>query len=137
MALPEAAPSNEAGGPGLFSPSQINGGLQTTITRVVWGADSDIASIDPGSEWADVTVVISVQCILINGCQNLSVMDYDLVYDKFTGVVIDGAQQEFALTNLAPYESTWGSITFAVLSTATSFTLRYEPKPIAVAEFSK
>lgn len=122
----------------LFTPDQISGGLQSTITDVKWGTDSDVSSASTESGWSDVTVAISVKCILRNGCKNISVMDYDLVYDnKYVGVVIYGAQQEFEQTDLQPNETTSGAVTFGVPSQAKSFTVRYDPKPVAIAEFSK
>src|SRR5271157_443793 len=123
----------------LFSPDQISGGLQTTVTGVKWGTDSSDSSMDPqfDSGWSDVTVLISVKCILKDGCQNISVMDYDLTYDEYVGDLIYGAQQEFGNTDLKPDETASGSITFAVPSTAKTLALRYAPKPMTIAEFSK
>lgn len=122
----------------LFTPDQISGGLQSTITDIKWGTDSDVSSASTESGWSDVTVVISVKCILRNGCENISVMDYDLVYDnKYVGVVIYGAQQEFEQTDLQPNGTTSGAVTFGVPSQAKDFTVRYDPKPVAIGEFSK
>ena len=124
----------------LFSPDQISGGLQTTVTGVKWGTDSSDSSVDPqsDSEWSSVTVSISVKCILKDGCQNISVMDYDLTYDnKYVGVLVYGAQREFGNANLKPDETASGSITFSIPSTAKTLALRYAPKPMIIAEFSK
>ena len=66
-----------------------------------------------------MTVSISVKCILKDGCQNISVMDYDLTYDnKYVGVLVYGAQREFGNANLKPDETASGSITFSIPSTA-------------------
>ena len=90
------------------------------------------------SEWSSVTVSISVKCILKDGCQNISVMDYDLTYDnKYVGVLVYGAQREFGNANLKPDETASGSITFSIPSTAKTLALRYAPKPMVIAEFSK
>jgi len=123
----------------LFTPDQISGGLQTTVTDIKWGTDSAVASMDsqPDSGWSDVTVSISVKCILKGGCQNISVLDYDLAYDKYVGDLVYGAQQEFGNANLKPDETVSGSITFAIPSTAKTLALRYAPKPMVIAEFSK
>ena len=124
----------------LFSPDQISGGLQTAVTGINWGTDSAVASVDPRSdlEWSDVTVFISVKCILRDGCQNISVMDYDLTYDnKYVGVLVYGAQREFGNANLKPDETASGSISFAIPSTAKTLALRYAPKPMTITEFSK
>ncbi len=106
---------------------------------VKWGTDSADSSVDPqsDSDWSDVTVSISVKCILKDGCQNISVMDYDLTYDEYVGDLIYGAQQEFGNTDLKPDEAASGSITFAIPSTAKTLALRYAPKPMTIAEFSK
>ena len=134
-------PALLAGDPAdLFSPDQISGGLQTTLTGVKWGTDSAASSVDPqsDSEWSSVTVSISVKCILKDGCQNISVMDYDLTYDnKYVGVLVYGAQREFGNANLKPDETASGSITFSIPSTAKTLALRYAPKPMVIAEFSK
>ena len=148
-------PALLAGDPAdLFSPDQISGGLQTTVTGVKWGTDSAVSStvtgvkwgtvsadssVDPQSdlEWSSVTVSISVKCILRDGCQNISVMDYDLIYGKYVGVLVYGAQREFGNTNLKPNETASGSITFSIPSPAKTLALRYAPKPMVIAEFSK
>ena len=139
LSTPEPTPL--AGDPAdLFSPDQISGGLQTTLTGVKWGTDSAASSVDPqsDSEWSSVTVSISVKCILKDGCQNISVMDYDLTYDnKYVGVLVYGAQREFGNANLKPDETASGSITFSIPSTAKTLALRYAPKPMVIAEFSK
>ena len=139
LSTPE--PALLAGDPAdLFSPDQISGGLQTTVTGVKWGTDSSDSSVDPqsDSEWSSVTVSISVKCILKDGCQNISVMDYDLTYDnKYVGVLVYGAQREFGNANLKPDETASGSITFSIPSTAKTLALRYAPKPMIIAEFSK
>ena len=139
LSTPE--PALLAGDPAdLFSPDQISGGLQTTLTGVKWGTDSAASSVDPqsDSEWSSVTVSISVKCILKDGCQNISVMDYDLTYDnKYVGVLVYGAQREFGNANLKPDETASGSITFSIPSTAKTLALRYAPKPMVIAEFSK
>jgi len=154
LSTPE--PALLAGDPAdLFSPDQISGGLQTTVTGVKWGTDSAVSStvtgvkwgtdssdssVDPqsDSEWSSVTVSISVKCILKDGCQNISVMDYDLTYDnKYVGVLVYGAQREFGNANLKPDETASGSITFSIPSTAKTLALRYAPKPMIIAEFSK
>ena len=111
----------------------------SAVTGIKWGTDSADSSVDPQSDsgWSDVTVLISVKCILKDGCQNISVMDYDLTYDEYVGDLIYGAQQEFGNTNLKPDETASGSITFAVPSTAKTLALRYAPKPMTIAEFSK
>ncbi len=139
--LSSPEPALLAGDPAnLFSPDQISGGLQTTVNGVKWGTDSSDSSVDPQSDsgWSDVTVLISVKCILKDGCQNISVMDYDLTYDnKYVGVLVYGAQREFGNTDLKPDETASGSITFSIPSTAKTFALRYAPKPMTIAEFSK
>ena len=154
ISTPEPAPL--AGDPAdLFSPDQISGGLQTTVTGVKWGTDFAVSSVTTGvkwgtdsavssadppsdSEWSSVTVSISVKCILKDGCQNISVMDYDLTYDnKYVGVLVYGAQREFGNANLKPDETASGSITFSIPSTAKTLALRYAPKPMIIAEFSK
>ena len=138
--LSTPSPALLAGAPSdLFSPDQISGGLQTTVNGVKWVTDISDSSVDPQSDlgWSDVTVLISVKCILKDGCQNISVMDYDLTYDEYVGDLIYGAQQEFGNTDLKPDETASGSITFAVPSTAKTFALRYAPKPMTIAEFSK
>jgi hypothetical protein len=124
----------------LFSPAQISGGLQTTLTGIKWGTDSAVSSVDSQSDsgWSDVTVLISVKCILKDGCQNISVIDYDLTYDnKYVGVLVYGAQREFGNANLKPDETASGSITFSIPSTSKTLALRYAPKPMVIAEFSK
>src|SRR5271157_4797013 len=124
----------------LFSPDQISGGLKTVVTGIKWGTDSAVSSVDSqfNSGWSDVTVLISVKCILKDGCQNISVMDYDLTYDnKYVGVLVYGAQREFGNANLKPDETASGSITFSIPSTAKTLALRYAPKPMVIAEFSK
>ncbi|MFZ1040634.1 MAG: DUF4352 domain-containing protein [Anaerolineales bacterium] len=139
--LSSPEPALLAGDPAnLFSPDQISGGLQTTVNGVKWGTDSSDSSVDPQSDsgWSDVTVLISVKCILKDGCQNISVMDYDLTYDnKYVGVLVYGAQREFGNTDLKPDETASGSITFSIPSTAKTLALRYAPKPMTIAEFSK
>jgi len=154
--LSTPGPALLAGKPAdLFSPDQISGGLQTTltgvkwktnsavsstVTGVKWGTDSADSSVDPqsDSEWSSVIVSISVKCILKNGCQNISVMDYDLTYDnKYVGVLVYGAQREFGNANLKPDEIASGSITFSIPATAQTLALRYAPKPMVIAEFSK
>ena len=123
----------------LFSPDQISGGLQTVVSGIRWGTDRAVSSVESQSDsgWSDVTVLISVKCILKDGCQNISVMDYDLTYDKYVGDLVYGAQQEFGNANLKPDETASGSITFAIPSTAKTFALRYAPKPMVIVEFSK
>ena len=126
-------------GAALFSADQIWGGLQTTVTDIQWAKSSDVPSSDGQAEpgWTNVTIYLSVKCILKDGCPNISVMDYDLIYGKYVGVIIYGSQQEFAEINLKPEETTSGSITFAVPDNASSFALRYAPKPMVITEFSR
>src|SRR5258708_6539807 len=124
-------------GSGFFSPAQIYGGWDITVGRVQWGGEDPQVTSLTDSSWSTLKVPLSVRCILSSGCNGLSVMDFALVCGDNMAVVLYGSQEEFGKTDLIPGESTSGSITFAVPPGSARFSLRYAPKPIAVAEFSK
>jgi hypothetical protein len=91
-----------------------------------------------------ITVVFSVTCMRVDGCDGLSVMDFYVTYDSdyptlfygdefpnpslqgenYAGIIY-GAQKEFSPASLEFEQTTVGELSFTVKPDASNFVLRY------------
>lgn len=93
---------------------------------------------------AAITVVFSVTCIRVGGCEKLSVMDFYVTYasdyptlfygdelpnpslqgENYAGIIY-GAQKEFSHASVEFEQTTVGELSFTVKPDASNFVLRY------------
>ena len=91
-----------------------------------------------------ITVLFSVTCTRVDGCKDLSVMDFYVTYEsayptlfyedeapnpalqgkEYAGIIY-GAQKEFSDTSLASGETTMGELSFTVKPDASNFVFHY------------